>query len=290
MTQRTVGSPTIADKEVRKSRGHWHRESHARHRDYLPALGRFSERDPIGFEAGDGNWYRFVANGPTGKTDPLGLQYLSGDQYRTPTTTELGLVLQTLKGGAAYGDEWPVAKSFLAHALKESTIANPQGSSWTHTDGEPAVVAIIHDTYFISAVDSALENHFVTAAAGRLICDSPAVELKIPNTPVVVTFKDGDLHYAINRITFNISGTCKVAHCCRDKTCVSLQYSCDLNVNATDKYDFAWEGGSSSYLSFGRRVNNAAYAAQRAGKLGTYDNVFRFKHNQSGTKECPQQE
>lgn len=29
--------------------------------------------DPIGFDAGDNNWYRFVANGPTGKTDPSGL-------------------------------------------------------------------------------------------------------------------------------------------------------------------------------------------------------------------------
>lgn len=29
--------------------------------------------DPIGFSAGDNNWYRFVANGPTGKTDPSGL-------------------------------------------------------------------------------------------------------------------------------------------------------------------------------------------------------------------------
>jgi hypothetical protein len=27
----------------------------------------FIELDPIGFSAGDNNWYRFVANGPTGK-------------------------------------------------------------------------------------------------------------------------------------------------------------------------------------------------------------------------------
>lgn len=90
MTQRTVGSRAIADQEVRKSRGHWHRESHARHRDYSPTLGRFIERDPIGFEAGDNNWYRFVANGPTGKTDPSGLSRL-GVQLRDMYLTRAGL-------------------------------------------------------------------------------------------------------------------------------------------------------------------------------------------------------
>ena len=47
--------------------------AHVRHRDCSPTLGRFIERDPIGFEAGDNNWYRFVANGPTGHTDASGL-------------------------------------------------------------------------------------------------------------------------------------------------------------------------------------------------------------------------
>jgi RHS repeat-associated protein len=51
--------------------------AYVRHRDYSASLGRFIERDPIGFDAGDNNWYRFVANGPTGKTDPSGLQSLS---------------------------------------------------------------------------------------------------------------------------------------------------------------------------------------------------------------------
>jgi RHS repeat-associated protein len=46
---------------------------HARNRDYSFALGRFIQLDPIGFSAGDSNWYRFVGNGPTGKVDPSGL-------------------------------------------------------------------------------------------------------------------------------------------------------------------------------------------------------------------------
>ncbi len=51
--------------------------THARNRDYSFALGRFIQLDPIGFSAGDNNWYRFVGNGPTAKVDPSGLQDLS---------------------------------------------------------------------------------------------------------------------------------------------------------------------------------------------------------------------
>jgi len=46
---------------------------YVRHRDYSASLGRFIERDPIGFEAGDNNWYRFVGNSPLALVDPWGL-------------------------------------------------------------------------------------------------------------------------------------------------------------------------------------------------------------------------
>jgi len=74
MTQPMLRSRAPANQERGKSLGCWNREDHIRHRDYSPTLGRFIERDPIGFEAGDNNWYRFVANGPTGKVDPSGLE------------------------------------------------------------------------------------------------------------------------------------------------------------------------------------------------------------------------
>jgi len=44
-----------------------------RARWYDPATGRWLSQDPIGFEAGDANLYRYVGNGPTGATDPSGL-------------------------------------------------------------------------------------------------------------------------------------------------------------------------------------------------------------------------
>jgi RHS repeat-associated protein len=46
---------------------------YVRNRDYSPSLGRFIELDPLGFDAGDNNWYRFVGNGPEGRVDPWGL-------------------------------------------------------------------------------------------------------------------------------------------------------------------------------------------------------------------------
>jgi RHS repeat-associated protein len=46
--------------------------AYVRNRDYSASLGRFIERDPIGFSAGDNNWYRFVGNAPSGATDPSG--------------------------------------------------------------------------------------------------------------------------------------------------------------------------------------------------------------------------
>lgn len=46
---------------------------YVRNRDYSAGLGRFIERDPVGFAAGDNNWYRSLANNPTRYVDPSGL-------------------------------------------------------------------------------------------------------------------------------------------------------------------------------------------------------------------------
>ena len=47
---------------------------HFRNRDYSPTLGRWTRNDPIGFEAGDTNLYRYVGNGPVNGVDPSGLR------------------------------------------------------------------------------------------------------------------------------------------------------------------------------------------------------------------------
>jgi RHS repeat-associated protein len=44
-----------------------------RNRTYSAAFGRFIEKDPIGFRAGDLNLYRYVGNDPVSLIDPWGL-------------------------------------------------------------------------------------------------------------------------------------------------------------------------------------------------------------------------
>ncbi|MCS7062474.1 MAG: hypothetical protein NZM04_00250, partial [Methylacidiphilales bacterium] len=46
---------------------------HYRNRIYSTVRSRFLQPDPIGFEAGDVNWYRYVGNGVVNYIDPMGL-------------------------------------------------------------------------------------------------------------------------------------------------------------------------------------------------------------------------
>jgi RHS repeat-associated protein len=50
-----------------------------RNRWYDPATGRWMSQDPIGFQAGDQNLYRYVENGPTNKIDPMGKEPIYSD-------------------------------------------------------------------------------------------------------------------------------------------------------------------------------------------------------------------
>jgi hypothetical protein len=43
-------------------------------RDFSPALGRFLEQDPVSFDGGDTNLYRYVRNSPVDQIDPSGLE------------------------------------------------------------------------------------------------------------------------------------------------------------------------------------------------------------------------
>jgi len=60
-----------------------------RHRYYHAQLGRFISRDPIGYDGGDANLYRYVGNRPTNAVDPSGLTFITD----APTPTEFQTVL-----------------------------------------------------------------------------------------------------------------------------------------------------------------------------------------------------
>jgi len=60
---------------------------YAQARYYSPAIGRFINRDPMGFDAGDPNLYRYVSNSPTNETDAGGTQDYPGSEigpFATP--------------------------------------------------------------------------------------------------------------------------------------------------------------------------------------------------------------
>ena len=48
-----------------------------RARYYDPAIGRFIQEDPIGFQGGDTNLYAYVRNNPVKYRDPLGLEFIT---------------------------------------------------------------------------------------------------------------------------------------------------------------------------------------------------------------------
>ena len=50
-----------------------------RNRVYSPTLGRWLSNDPLGFEAGDQNWYRAIRNNPGNGLDPRGLAITAVD-------------------------------------------------------------------------------------------------------------------------------------------------------------------------------------------------------------------
>jgi RHS repeat-associated protein len=59
----------------------------SRARYYDPTIGRFISEDPWGFRSGDGNFYRYVRNGPINLIDPLGLKVtiVIGDRAYSPS-------------------------------------------------------------------------------------------------------------------------------------------------------------------------------------------------------------
>jgi RHS repeat-associated protein len=57
---------------------------HFRNRDSSPGIGRWLSKDPIGFEAGDANLYRYVGNGPGNRVDPSGLAFVGTDHLGQP--------------------------------------------------------------------------------------------------------------------------------------------------------------------------------------------------------------
>jgi len=96
---------------------------------YSPTLGRFVTTDPIGFQAGDVNLYRFVENNPANMVDPSGLFGVSAavgipplllaadppKEPKLPTSKDLGW------NDFKKVDKLEVGDAFIAYDLKYNT-------------------------------------------------------------------------------------------------------------------------------------------------------------------------
>jgi RHS repeat-associated protein len=80
----TIGNPYVFQgRQYDKETGLYY----FRNRYYSPELQRFISRDPLGYDAGDINLYRFVGNNPYGGLDPMGQEVTGVFKKGTGTLT-----------------------------------------------------------------------------------------------------------------------------------------------------------------------------------------------------------
>jgi RHS repeat-associated protein len=95
-----------------------------RARYYDPVLARWTTQDPLGFDAGDSNLYRYVSNGPTYDSDPGGLQRFlrHGPPPAAPPPMAEGRALGILRGEIKRweGADWNIAADFLQHFIDKT--------------------------------------------------------------------------------------------------------------------------------------------------------------------------
>lgn len=142
-----------------------------RARTYDPSLGRFIQKDPIGFAGGDVNLYGYVQNNPTNLTDPFGLN--PGDKFDSADLAAIDAIDYVISkssklnkefGGYIYKNKKDCSYSYTgavagaANNIRVSTFYNPPGGNDTvaiyHT--HPGTGYNVHnfstDDYMVSGV------------------------------------------------------------------------------------------------------------------------------------------
>jgi hypothetical protein len=89
------------------------------------AVGRLAGREPLGFEAKDNNWYRFVANGPTQKTDPSGQWDWDGDWIQKGVGGLVGFY-----GSEVFVEGWGSNLNVAIHKDIHTQAATARAQAW----------------------------------------------------------------------------------------------------------------------------------------------------------------
>ncbi|REK23906.1 MAG: RHS repeat-associated core domain-containing protein [Planctomycetota bacterium] len=108
-----------------------------RARYYDPALGKFVQRDPIGYSAGDSNLYRYVGNSPVNAVDPSGMHDEIYEVTVTVTDRVDGLFTDQAKVDTFH---WSMAVNFTAKwdEAGNSTFGRPPGDATLTLSQTPA--------------------------------------------------------------------------------------------------------------------------------------------------------
>ncbi len=161
-----------------------------RNRVYSPDLGRFLQTDPIRFDAGDINIYRYCGNNPIQSCDPFGLAdelndpLLGTNSFPTNAINENGNA-QPSTAQAYSGGMDALMTSFVGASLAPAAIAS---AAIGVTEGTAAVAAAIDaapaaTVAAINAANSETANGIATDALNLL---APLVGLDggpIPGNP-----------------------------------------------------------------------------------------------------------
>lgn len=104
-------------------------------RDYDAAIGRWTVKDPIGFEGGQGNLYVYVNNGPVDYIDPTGLICFDFSQFvdqirenRSPLAADLASLTAALTLGTM--SKTPAELRSLGQAKNQINPTTSQLSRW----------------------------------------------------------------------------------------------------------------------------------------------------------------
>ncbi len=103
-------------------------------RDYDPQIGRWTAKDPIGFEGGDSNVYGYVNNDPINYFDPTGLYCLSNNALNAwagaaggafsgamalAPIGPWGMAIGAVVGGGIWGYIWLDRHKYVKHTVDD---------------------------------------------------------------------------------------------------------------------------------------------------------------------------
>ncbi len=218
-------------------------------RNYNPELQRWTTADPSGFPDGANN-YGYVTD-PMKKLDPLGL-WRTGTHYGNPYNLPEPVPFDDYsdKGAAGFA---PTVFAGMGDELSQRAVQHL-------INGTAAVISDI-------TLSQDEQNAFQSDSAFQPVRDFVQSQMETnygtsahfgpPLAGTGITFTGGDLHFAINNVTVNLSGDLTPS---LSSDGDQWQYNGSLNLSFTDPYDFA--AGDDALVNVFAKLQNHGWTSQ----------------------------